>query len=61
MRRYASSDGTRKALDEEEAEHLKLLDQPRVRPEPGGTIPPITKADKNQKKKKSKLGAIRGQ
>jgi len=60
MRRSASSEGTRKALEEEEAEHLKLLDQPRVRPIPGGTIPPVEKKTKAEKKKKPKLGRVTG-
>ncbi len=60
MRRAASSEGTRKALDEEEAAHLKLLDQPRVRPIPGGTIPPVEKKTKADKRKKPKLGRVTG-
>jgi hypothetical protein len=60
MRRSASSEDTRKALDEEEAAHLKLLDQPRVRPVPGGTIPPVEKKTKADKKKKPKLGRVIG-
>jgi hypothetical protein len=61
IRRVASSEGTRKAIDEEEAAHLKLLDQPRVRPVPGGTIPPVEKKTKKQeKKKKPKLGRVTG-
>jgi hypothetical protein len=60
MRRLASSDGTRKALDEDEAAHLKFLDQPRVRPVPGGTIPPVEKKTKAEKKKKPKLGRVTG-
>jgi hypothetical protein len=54
MQRLTSSEDTRKALDTMKAEHLKLLDQPRVRPVPGGTIPPPTKEKKT--KKKSKFG-----
>lgn len=60
MRRLALSEDTRKALDEEEASHLKLLDQPRVRPVPGGTIPPVEKKTKAEKKKKPKLGRVTG-
>jgi hypothetical protein len=60
MRRSASSEETRKALDEDEASHLKLLDQPRVRPVPGGTIPPVTVKTKLEKKKKNKLGRVTG-
>lgn len=60
MRRLASADGTRKALDEEEAAHLRLLDQPRVRPVPGGTIPPVQTKAKAEKKKKSRLGRVTG-
>jgi hypothetical protein len=60
MRRSASAEDTRKALDEEEAAHLKLLDQPRVRPVPGGTIPPVEKKTKAEKKKKPKLGRVIG-
>jgi len=60
MRRLALSEDTRKALDEEEAAHLKLLDQPRVRPLPGGTIPPVEKKTKAEKKKKPKLGRVNG-
>ena len=60
MRRLAASEDTRKALDEEETEHLKLLDQPRVRPVPGGTIPPVEAKTKAEKKKKSKLGRVTG-
>ncbi len=60
MRRFASSEGTRKALDEDEAAHLKLLAQPRVRPLPGGTIPPVEKKTKAEKKKKPKLGRVTG-
>ncbi len=56
LRRSCSDSGTRKLLEEEEAEHLKLLDQPRVRPVPGGTIPPIPKKEKTVKKKKSRFG-----
>lgn len=60
MRRSASSGDTRKALDDEEAAHLKLLDQPRVRPVPGGTIPPVETKTKAEKKKKAKLGRVIG-
>jgi hypothetical protein len=60
MRRSASAEDTRKALDEDEAAHLKLLDQPRVRPIPGGTIPPVEKKTKAEKKKKPKLGRVIG-
>ena len=56
LRVMTSDPGTRKAIADEEAEHLKLLDQPRVRPVPGGTIPPIAKKEKGAKKKKSRLG-----
>jgi len=50
LRALASTEETRKAIDDEKAEHLKLLDQPRVRPEPGGTIPPPPKKEKKAKK-----------
>jgi Glu-tRNA(Gln) amidotransferase subunit E-like FAD-binding protein len=60
MRRSASSEETRKALNDEQTEHLRMLDQPRVRPIPGGTIPPVAAKSKTEKKKKSHLGRISG-
>ena len=60
LRRSTASEETRKALDEDEASHLKLLDQPRVRPLPGGTIPPVIVKTKVEKKKKNKLGIVTG-
>jgi hypothetical protein len=60
MRGSAAAEDTRKALDEEETAHLKLLDQPRVRPVPGGTIPPVENKTKAEKKKKAKLGRVTG-
>lgn len=49
MEKLASSAETRKALEEIKAEHLKMIDQPRVRPVPGGTIPPVSKKEKAKK------------
>jgi hypothetical protein len=60
MRHMTSSEDTRKSLEEEEAAHLKRLDQPRVRPVPGGTIPAIETKTKAEKKKKPKLGRVTG-
>jgi hypothetical protein len=54
IRSLASSEETRKAIDDEKAEHLKLLDQPRVRPSADGMPPPVPKKEK--KAKHSKLG-----
>ncbi len=56
MRRLASDDETRKALDDLKATHVKLLDQPRVRPIPGEPLPPVPKKDKTNKPKKSRFG-----
>jgi hypothetical protein len=60
MRRLASNDGTRKALDEQKDAHLKLLAQPRVRPVPGASPPPVPKKDKTDKAKKSRFGRTKG-
>src|SRR3954451_12182406 len=60
MRRLASSDETRKALDELKEAHVKLLAQPRVRPVPGAPLPPVPKKDKTQKAKKSRFGRSKG-
>ncbi len=60
MLRIAASENTRKALQTEEAAHLRMLDQPRVRPVPGGTIPPVSPKSKAEKKKKSRLGRVTG-
>jgi hypothetical protein len=51
MRSLASSDEMRKALDTFKAEHLKLLDQPRVRPVPGVPLTVDLKAEKEKHKK----------
>jgi hypothetical protein len=51
MRALASSDEMRKALDTFKAEHLKLLDQPRVRPVPGESATFDAKAEKEKHKK----------
>ena len=51
MRALASSDEMRKALDTFKAEHLKLLDQPRVRPVPGVSATVDLKAEKEKHKK----------
>jgi len=60
MRRMASSEETRKALDELKDAHLKLLAQPRVRPVPGASLPPVPKKDKTEKAKKSRFGRTKG-
>lgn len=60
MRRLASDEETRKALDELKDTHLKLLDQPRVRPVPGAPLPPVPKKDKTAKPKKSRFGRTSG-
>jgi hypothetical protein len=54
LQRLTSSEDTKKALNDMKAEHLKLLDQPRVRPIPGATLPPVAKEKKT--KKKSRFG-----
>jgi hypothetical protein len=51
IRSLASSEETRKAIDNERAQHLKLLDQPRVRPSADSTPPPV---EKEKKKKKTR-------
>src|SRR6202171_2152195 len=51
MRALASSDEMRKTLDTFKAEHLKLLDQPRVRPVPGVSPTFNAKENKEQRKK----------
>ena len=56
MRRLASDEETRKALDDLKATHVKLLDQPRVRPIPGEPLPPVPKKDKTNKPKKTRFG-----
>jgi hypothetical protein len=58
MRALASSDEMRKALDTFKAEHLKLLDQPRVRPAPGAsaTFDPKAEKEKHKKDKHSRFG-----
>ena len=61
LRRLASSEETKKMVDDMRAEHLKLLGQPRVRPVPGATLPPVTDKDKKKAKaKKSRFGASGG-
>ncbi len=59
MRRLASDDDTRKALDDVKAAHVKLLEQPRVRPVPGEPLPPVPKKDKTAKPKKSRFGSTK--
>ena len=59
MRRLASDDDTRKALDDVKATHVKLLQQPRVRPVPGEPLPPVPKKDKTAKPKKSRFGSTK--
>ena len=61
MRRLASDEETRKALDDLKAGHVKLLEQPRVRPIPGQPLPPVPKKDKTTKSKKSRFGRSTGQ
>ena len=58
MRALASNDETRKALDTFKAEHLKLLDQPRVRPAPGvsAIFDPKAGKEKHKKDKHSRFG-----
>jgi hypothetical protein len=51
MRALASNEEMRKALDAFKAEHLKLLDQPRVRPVPGTSATFDAKAEKEKHKK----------
>jgi hypothetical protein len=60
MRRLASDDETRKALDDLKATHVKLLEQPRVRPIPGASLPPVPKKEKASKAKKSRFGRTTG-
>jgi hypothetical protein len=60
MRRLASDEETRKALDELKETHVKLLEQPRVRPIPGASLPPVPKKDKTSKQKKSRFGRTTG-
>jgi hypothetical protein len=60
MRSLASDEDTRKALDDMKATHVKLLDQPRVRPIPGASLPPVPKKDKTSKPKKSRFGRTTG-
>jgi len=60
MRRLASDEETRKALDDLKATHVKLLEQPRVRPIPGASLPPVPKKDKTSKPKKSRFGRTTG-
>ena len=60
MRRLASDEETRKALDDLKAMHVKLLDQPKVRPIPGASLPPVPKKDKSTKPKKSRFGRTTG-
>jgi hypothetical protein len=55
MRSRASSEETKKAIDEAKDEHLKLVAQPRVRPNPNEPIPEVT-PEKKKKQKKSKFG-----
>ncbi len=54
IRSLASSEETRKAIDNEKAQHLKLMDQPRVRPSADSTPPPVEK--KKEKKKAGHFG-----
>jgi hypothetical protein len=56
MRRLASDDNTRKALDDLKESHVKLLDQPRVRPVPGSSPPRVPPEEKKPKTKKSRFG-----
>ena len=56
MRRLAPDQETRQALDDQKASHVKLLEQPRVRPIPGQPLPPVPKKDKSEKPKKSRFG-----
>jgi hypothetical protein len=52
MRARASGEEMRKALDFEKSEHLKLLNQPRVRHETDGALPtPSPEREKHKKKK----------
>ena len=54
MRALASSEETKRTLDSAKAEHLKVLDQPRVRPTGNEPIPQV--APEKKKHKKSKFG-----
>ena len=60
MRRLAPDEGTRKALDEMKTAHIKLLEQPRVRPIPGEPLPTVPKTEKSHKPKKSRFGRSSG-
>jgi hypothetical protein len=60
MRKLATDEETRKALDDLKETHVKLLEQPRVRPVPGATLPPVPKKDKGTKQKKSRFGRSTG-
>jgi hypothetical protein len=60
MRKLAPDEETRKALDDLKATHVKLLEQPRVRPIPGASLPPVPKKDKSTKPKKSRFGRTTG-
>lgn len=60
IRRFVSNEDTKKLVDELKADHLKMLDQPRVRPVPGSTLPPVSEEKKAKKVKKSRLGASGG-
>ena len=60
MRRLAPDEHTRKTLDDVKAAHVKLLEQPHVRPVPGEPLPPVTKTEKKAKPKKFHLGRSTG-
>ena len=49
MRARASSEEMKKALDFEKGEHLKLLNQPRVRHETDGSLPTPSPSKKHKK------------
>ncbi len=51
MRRLASDENTKKALDDLKGAHIKFLEQPRVRPVLGAPLPPVPKKEKVVKKK----------
>ena len=55
LRLLTSDAGTKQAISNAEAAHLRSLAQPRVRPAPGATVPPIAKRDKTVKRKKNRL------
>ncbi len=53
LRSLTSDTGTKQAIADDEARHVKSLDQPRVRPLPDATVPPISKRNKTANKKKN--------